>query len=121
MVVAGRFCRMIFAFSPQSFSPPKKTARDNPAPSTTPERRRAKSAFANERRRRRGQRTVEIPAHAELEVVRGDVVHGPRILRDRGAGEVAVGAGGRIAQVHVAVSELDGDARRDMVGKAGVQ
>src|SRR5271166_5441059 len=97
----------------------KKTAREGPAPLTIPNRARAKSALANERRRRR-RRRVEIPAHAERQIVRGDVIELEDVARIE-AGEIGDHAGSAGAQIHVAISQFERDARADLVSETSMR
>src|SRR6478609_9218623 len=96
-----------------------KTARDDPAPLRSLKRWGFRSALGDERRHV-DRRAVEIPAHAELEVVRGDV---PELDRRRAGSAVVVRAevaGIGVAEIHVAVGEFDGEAGADLVGETGM-
>src|SRR3954447_8954802 len=96
-----------------------KTARDDPAPLRDIKRWGERSALGDERRHI-DRRAVELPAHAELQVVRGDVLelHGAAASE---AGEVGQGAGDALAEVDVAIREFKREARVDLIGKTGVR
>src|SRR5256885_10653735 len=67
------------------------------------------------------RRAREIPAHAELEGMRGDALEGRRVDDAVGAVESPEGAGQTVAHFQIAISEFDGEVRRDLVGDARVQ
>ena len=80
-----------------------------------------RSALGDERRHV-SRRAVELPAHAELHVMRGDVLDRERTaVHDRDAIEGIRRAGFEIAQVHVPIGEFDGDVPRDLIAKASMQ
>src|SRR5581483_170137 len=64
---------------------------------------------------------VQIPAHADLQVVRGDALEGGRVDDGVDAVEGAQIAGQAVAHVEIAVSQFDGEVRRDLVSDTGVQ
>src|SRR5258708_17162471 len=97
-----------------------KTAREGPAPLGNVKRGEARSALTHERRRWVDRLDIEVPAHAERQVMRGNVFHGPRELRRGGAGEVRIGAGRGVTETDVAIAEFERHVRRDLVGETGV-
>src|SRR5262249_16455888 len=56
-----------------------KTARKHPAPLRRLKKSGERSALGDQRRRRIDRRAVEIPAHADHQVIRGDVLEPERI------------------------------------------
>src|SRR6185312_5611170 len=89
---------------------PTKTAREAPAPLTILKREGARSALGHERRRHIGRRAVEIPAHAELHVMRSDVLERHRVDDVVGAVERLQIAGDAVAHVDEAIRQLDREA-----------
>src|SRR5882724_6438829 len=55
-----------------------KTAREDPAPLRTIKKSKARSAFADQRRRV-DRRAAQVPTHAELEVMRSDILERRRV------------------------------------------
>src|SRR5438445_7260296 len=66
--------------------------------------------FADQRRRRVNLRAGQIPAHAELQVMRSDVLEGRRVVDVVGAVERAEVARQAIAHIEIAIGEFDREA-----------
>src|SRR5437870_10054668 len=77
--------------------------------------------FADQRRRCVNLRAGQIPAHAELQVMRSDVLEGRRVVEVVGTVERAEVARQAIAHIEIAIGEFDREARRDLVGETGMR
>src|SRR5215216_1811422 len=131
MVVAGTdwagSCRKAGKHFSPAAAPALPSAKANgagniPRRSTIVKEWKSQLTFAHQRRRRINLRAGQIPAHAELQVMRGEVLESHRV---ESVGAAAVEgpeiAGQAVAHVEIAIGEFDGEARRDLVGKTGMR
>src|SRR5665213_2981419 len=82
----------------------------------------ARSALGDQRRRRVDWRAHQIPAHAELDVLRGDVLHHEAAAVDDGDAVEGIGrTGDAIAEVDVTIGQFDREPWRHLVGQTCVK
>src|SRR5215213_9736814 len=130
MVVAGTdwagSCRKAGKHFSPAAAPPCQAQKKNgaggiPRRSTIVKEWKSQLTFADQRRRRVDRRVGQIPAYAELQVMRGDILEGHRVVDGVDAIEGAEIAGQAVAHVEIAIGEFDGEVRRDLVGKTGMR
>src|SRR6058998_2103642 len=88
-----------------------------PRRSATVNEWKSRLTFADQRRRRVDLRAGQIPAHAELQVMRGDVLEGHDMILTRA--DAILGyefARDAVTKIDVAIAELERYVGRDLVG-----